>query len=137
MNSYTLAELSVGMKEAFHIVLTKEMMLQFRAITGDNNPLHCDADYALANGQPEVVAYGLLTASFLSTLAGVYLPGKNSLIHSVEIKFAQPVYPGDELLLEGTVTEVNADYGFIVVRYRMTNQHEQCVLRGKMQIGVR
>ena len=137
MNTYTLDELSAGMKAHFRVQLTEEMMMQFHAITGDENPLHCDEAYAAANGHPGVVAYGLLTASFLSTLAGVYLPGKNSLIHSLEVKCVRPVYPGDTLTVEGPVTQVEARYSFILVCCRITNQREQCVLRGKMQIGVR
>ncbi|MBQ9091319.1 MAG: hypothetical protein IJY52_03500, partial [Anaerotignum sp.] len=48
----------------------------FLAITGDINPLHNDQEFAQKQGHPDKVAFGMLTASFLSTLAGVYLPGR-------------------------------------------------------------
>ena len=47
----------------------------------------------------------MLTASFLSTLAGIYLPGEKSLIHSVETKMIKPVFIGDELIVTGKVSE--------------------------------
>ena len=49
----------------------------------------------------------MLTASFLSTLAGVYLPGERSLIQSIESKFVNPVYVGDELTIRGIILALN------------------------------
>ena len=76
MNDYTYESLSVGHEEHFEWAMTAEMLNGFRLISGDDNPLHCSEDYAKAHGYPGRVAYGMLTASLYSTLAGVYLPGK-------------------------------------------------------------
>ena len=103
MNDLSYEEIEVGHKESFTVTVTEEMMDKFLAITGDVNPLHNDEDYARSEGHPGRVVYGMLSASLLSTLAGVYLPGKRSLIHEVKIKFAKPVYIGDTLTVEGTV----------------------------------
>lgn len=136
MNTYTMENICVGQKASFQMTVTQEKMEQFCAISGDGNPLHRDADYAKSMGHSGVVVYGMLTASFLSTLAGVYLPGKYSLIQSVEIKCTAPVYVNDVLCISGEVTEVNETFRFIAVKYRITNQDGKCVMRGKMQIGV-
>ena len=76
MNHYTLAEMTPGLTEEFTVTVTPEMMDAFRAITGDVSPIHIDADYAKGRGYPGRVVYGMLGASFFSTLAGVYLPGE-------------------------------------------------------------
>ena len=136
MNQFTLSELTVGQKETFSVRITPEDMARFRAITGDSNPLHCDAGYAAEHGHRDGVVYGMLTASYLSTLAGMYLPGLHSLIQSVQVKCAAPVYVGDTLSITGEVEEIIENYRLIVVKYRMTNQTGTCVMRGKMQIGV-
>ena len=107
MNHYSINDLSIGHKEVFTVEVTTEMFNKFREITGDINPLHNDEDFARNLGHKGRVAFGMLTASFLSTLAGVYLPGERSLIHSVEIKFTKPVYIGDVLSISGEVTEIN------------------------------
>lgn len=72
----------------------------------------------------------------LSTLAGVYLPGENSLIHSVETKFVKPVFVGDTLLVSGEVVEKNEHFPVIKLKVVITNQKKEKVLRGSMQIGV-
>lgn len=136
MNNYTYEEIEIGQKESFSVTITKEMLDSFKAITGDVNPLHNETEYAIEKGHPGVVAYGMLTASFLSTLAGVYLPGKRSLIHEVNIKMERPVYVGDTITIEGTVKEKNDTFSFIIVKVLMRNQDGGKVLKAQMQIGV-
>ena len=136
MNAYLFDEIHVGLEESFHVTVTKEMMAQFKEITGDINPLHCDKEFANQMGHKDCVAYGMLTASFLSTLAGVYLPGKYSLIHEVEHKFVKPVMASDELHVAGKVIEVNDTFHYFIMKVTITNQLGEKVLRGKMKVGV-
>ena len=136
MNAYRYEEIEVGHKESFTVTVTEEMMGSFRDITGDINPLHNDEGYARTEGYPGRVAYGMLTGSFLSTLAGVYLPGKYSLIQEVRLKFAKPVYIGDTLTVEGLVEEKNDTYSLLMVKATIKNQDGLKVCRAKMQIGV-
>ena len=117
MNKYKYEEIEIGHKENFTVTVTEEMMEKFRDITGDINPLHNDEEYASSLGHPGRVAYGMLTGSFLSTLAGVYLPGKRSLIQEVKLKFAKPVYIGDtrrdeEAARIAGIPFIHARYGF-------------------------
>ena len=137
MNHYTWQDLSSGMEEHFTIVVTDAMIGQFKEITGDNNPLHCDERYAAGKGYSGRVVYGMLTASFLSTLAGVYLPGEKSLIHSVESKFLKPVFLGDKLTISGVIDEMDDRFRIIRVKALICNQRGEKVLRGSMQIGVK
>ena len=64
---YKISDISVGMKESFKRTITAEMMQRFMEITADENPLHVDESYAKSKGFPNRVAYGMLTASFIST----------------------------------------------------------------------
>ena len=107
MNHYTLAEMPPGLTEEYTVPVPPEKMAPFRAITGDVSPIHIDADYARGRGFPGRVVYGMLGASFFSTLAGVYLPGEHCLLHGVECKFAKPNFIGDTLTVTGTVVGVS------------------------------
>lgn len=144
MNHYTFEEIKTGMEEQFSVTITEQMMQQFQEMTGDVNPLHCDETFAKEKGFDGKVAYGMLTASFLSTMAGVYLPGENSLIQSVEVKFVKPVFPGEEITFTGKVSEVNDTFRFLVLKVTGTVTGEKenerygtKVLKSVMQIGVR
>ena len=137
MNTYNIEDLYTGQTEQFETEISFEMFDAFRAVTCDTNPLHCDEDYAKNNGFKGRVAYGMLTTSFLSTLAGVFLPGERSIIQSVDVRFPRPVYEGDKLLVRGTVTEIHESVRQITVAVEIKNQRDESVLKGKMKVGVR
>lgn len=136
MNSYTLAQLSPGLAESFTVTVTEQMMQGFYEITGDCSPIHMDETYAAGRGYAGRVVYGMLGASFFSTLAGVYLPGEHCLLHSVEAKFAKPVMIGDVLTVSGKVAEVNETFGEVTIKAAITNQNGQKVTRGLIKAGV-
>ncbi len=136
MNNYKFEDLEVGMAESFKVTIIEDMLNSFKAITGDVNPLHNDEGFAKSKGHPGRVAYGMLTASFMSTLAGVYIPGERSLIQQVETKFAKPVYIGDELTVTGEIVELIESVQRLELKVTITNQDGKKVLRGTMQILV-
>ena len=140
MNEYTISELEVGMRASFTRKITKEMEDGFRSISGDGNPLHQDDEFAreISNGKFSGHAvFGMLTASLYSTIAGMYLPVKYSLIHSFEeLSFLKPVFVGDELTVEGEVIDKNEDLGLIRIKVSIKNQHNKSVSRAKMKVLV-
>ena len=136
MNRYTFDTLQVGTTESFTVEVTEEKMRLFYSLTGDCSPIHMDDTYAAARGHKGRVVYGMLGASMLSTLAGVYLPGETCLLHGVEVKFARPVYIGDVLTVSGTVQEINETFGVITIKATITNQNGVKVTRGVIRAGV-
>ena len=98
--------------------------------------MHTDADYAKENGFKDALVYGLLTTSFYSTLAGVYLPGKHCLLQEVSAQFAKPVFVGDALTVSGKVAEVQETFRRIVIKARIVNQDGVTVNRATITAGV-
>lgn len=137
MNEYTFNEISVGLTASFDRKITAEMEEMFRNITGDENPLHKDDAYACEVGQKSHVTFGMLTASLCSTLAGMYLPGKYSLIHSLEnLSFRSPVYVGDTLSVSGEVVDKEENLHLLMIAVTIKNQYNKCVFRAKMKVLV-
>ena len=136
MNHYTLADMKPGLTESFTVTVTQQMMDQFLAITGDCSPIHVDADYAKDRGYPGCVVYGMLGASFFSTLAGVYLPGEHCLLHGVECKFARPIFVGDTLTITGKVADVSEAVSEAEIKATIVNQDGKKVTRGIIKAGL-
>ncbi|MCH5339956.1 MAG: MaoC family dehydratase N-terminal domain-containing protein [Acetatifactor sp.] len=140
MNEYCFEDIQIGKTESFQKKITVEMENSFREITGDTNPLHWDDAFAIEVGNGKFkshVSFGMLTASFYSTLAGKYLPGKYSLIHSIDnLSFKKPVFVGDVLTVTGTVKEKYDDLKLICVSVTVTNQDEKVVSKADMKILV-
>lgn len=140
MNEYTFAEISPGMKASFEKEITLEMENEFREISGDDNPLHRDDEFAREAGGgkfPGHAVFGMLTASFYSTMAGMYLPGKYSLIHSFdEISFLKPVFVGDRLTITGEVAGKEEALNLIHLKVTIRNQDSKLVSRARMKVLV-
>ena len=137
MQRYDLSDLTVGLTKEFVFDLDEAKMRKFLEITGDVNPLHNDLEYAKKHGFNEKVVYGMLTASALSTLAGVYLPGEKSLIHSVEISFLKPVFlSACPLRVSGEIVEIDERFRRIVLKVIIRNALDEKVARGMMKVGL-
>ena len=136
MNEYIFSELAIGHREEFYTRVTEQKEDMFRELSGDLNSLHQDDEFAReVGGFERHVSFGMLTASCYSTLAGVYLPGKYSLIHSMELKFLKPVYAGDELQVIGTITDCQPALKLITVKGEIRRQN-QCVSKATIKIIV-
>lgn len=139
MNRYVFEELYIGQKESFSTQITNKLEEDFRRMTGDVNPLHQDDVFAEEIGKGKFkshVTFGMLTASLYSTLAGVYLPGEYSLIHSLDIKFPRPVYAGDQLTVSGEITDKQEELRLIQIKATIRNQNAQVVSKADMKVLV-
>lgn len=136
MNNYTFEQLSIGMEASFETCITDSMMDAFKALSGDVNPLHCDEAYAQSQRYPGRVVYGMLTSSFYSTLAGVYLPGQYCLLHEVNSSFNKPVFIGDSLTVSGKITEINDTFRFVKIKSAIINQNGEKVSKAVIVAGV-
>jgi acyl dehydratase len=141
MNSFTFETIKVGQTAKFTAVITDETMAAFREITGDRNPLHCDGAYAARRGYEGRVVYGMLTASYLSTLAGMYLPGERSLIQQVKIDFLEPVIlplasGGTNITVFGEVTKKHEEFKRLTIDYSISDATGVKLARGTMKAGV-
>ena len=120
---------------SFEVTVTSEMMDQFLAISGDINPMHIDSDYAKSNGYDGKLVYGMMTASFYSTLVGVYLPGKYCILQELETSFYNPVYIGDVLTIKGVATEKNAVLRRIEITAKIVNRSGKRISKAKIMVG--
>jgi 3-hydroxybutyryl-CoA dehydratase len=135
MNDYRIDDIMPGVSASFEMIVTSRMLDQFGQLSGDTNPLHADADFAISRGFQDRVAFGMLSASFYSTLVGVHLPGRHALLQGVDAAFVAPVYPGDRLTVSGQVAAVHAALGQIEIRAQIVNQHGAKVSRAKIRAG--
>lgn len=136
MNSYSWDQLHVGLAADFDVIVDDVMMDRFLATTGDANPLHLDPEYATGRGFRSRVVYGLLTASFYSTLAGVHLPGRRCLLHGVKVDFNAPVYVGDRLRVRGTIAHLSEAYRQMELACDITNQRAEVVSKARLRCGL-
>mgnify|MGYP000876204921 FL=1 len=136
MNDFSYDDLAVGQMATFSRTVTGEMMEAFRRLSGDENPLHNDVEFAVERGFSGRVVYGMLTASLYSALAGVYLLGKRCLLQSVYTDFLHPVFIGETLTITGKIVEKHDSVRQVIIKATIRNTEGKRVSRAKIEAGV-
>jgi 3-hydroxybutyryl-CoA dehydratase len=88
-------DLEPGLEARLERTVSEADIVQFAAISGDRNPVHLDAEYCRRTPFKERIAHGMLTASYISAVFGMQLPGPGAIYISQTLNFRGPVRIGD------------------------------------------
>lgn len=132
----TVAGFGLGSKAEIQHTITSEDVRRFIEITGDDNPLHVDHSFAAKTNLKGVVAHGMLSASFISTIIGKRIPGPGALWVSQTLDFLLPVRIGDRLAIVAEVVGVHESLRMLTLKTEIRNQHDQLVLAGESKVKV-
>ena len=133
----TFEEIEIGLTKKFDITITQSMVNDFAKLSGDFNPLHVDDEYAKSTKFQNKVVHGMLLASFLSQMVGMYLPGKYALYTSQSLEFKNPCFVGDEITVSSIITDKSNSTKIIKLESNITNHKNQILLHGEGRIIVR
>ncbi len=107
--AYYIDELTPGMAESFsRTVLARDIEL-FGEVSGDVNPVHFDEEFARGTIFKGRIAHGMLSASYISTVLGMKMPGPGTIFLSLTTRFKAPVRIGDTVTTICTVREIVAE----------------------------
>jgi 3-hydroxybutyryl-CoA dehydratase len=115
---------SIDDKVAFTRTLTEADVALFIGTTWDVNPLHTDEIYSRETQFKRRIVPGLLTASLLTHLGGLWA----FLATEMVFKFIAPVYVGDSITAEAEVAEIDPQTGAVRLECTCTNQLGKQVL---------
>ena len=135
MNNHklTVDKIKIGQSAEFLKIISEEEIKKFAQLTGDNNPIHLDDQYAKKTMFKKRIAHGLLTASLISTVIATKLPGPGSIYLDQSLKFLAPVYIGDQIRIFVKVTKKNIEKRTVTLS---TEAHvsEKKVITGEARI---
>ena len=136
-SEYTFDEIKIGQSKKFQITITESMVNDFAKISGDFSPIHMDETYAKSTTFNKRVVHGMLLATFLSRVDGMYLPGKHALYFSQNVEFRNPCFIGDELTIESKVTDKSISTKILKIESKIFNQKNKILLYGEGKVIVR
>jgi 3-oxoacyl-[acyl-carrier protein] reductase len=126
--------IKIGDKAQIIHTITKEDIEKFVELTGDDNKLHLDKEFASTTSFKKPVAHGMLGASFISTVIGTKLPGDGALWYSQSLEFRQPVRIGDKLRITAQVIKKIDRTKTIELKTDIYNQNKQKVTTGTANV---
>jgi 3-hydroxybutyryl-CoA dehydratase len=106
--TYFLDELKPGMFETYARAVTARDLELFGDVSGDRNPVHFDEAYARTTIFKGRIAHGMLSASYISKILGMQIPGPGTIFLSLTVRFKAPVRIGDTVVTTCSVREVDA-----------------------------
>ena len=119
------------------MLVTDEQIEAFARLSGDRNPVHFDDAFAKRIGFDGHVAHGAVTASLLSAVLGMDLPGPGSVFLEQRVRFLAPVRPGDTITATLEVTRVRDDKPIVTLGATVTDQRGTRVAEGELVVLVR
>ena len=104
--------------------ITQERLTAYSAVSGDDNPLHLDADFAAGTRFGGIIAHGMLTLAFLSEMMTAHLGEPWLVSGSLRVRFRGAAYLGDQVETWGRAGKSSDSHlGFNVgVRNRSTGE---------------
>ena len=108
-NGYDIEDLQVGMTATFAKTITEADIVLFAGVSGDNNAIHTNEEFARTTIFGGRIAHGFLSASVISAAVANRLPGPGTVYLSQALRFKAPVKPGDTVHATVTVKSLNLE----------------------------
>ena len=121
-SEYTYDEIKIGLSKNFQINITESLVNNFAELSGDFSPIHIDNEYAKTTTFGKRVVHGMLLASFLSRVDGMYLPGKHALYFTQNLEFRNPCFIGDTITVFSKVIDKSDSTKILKIESKITNQ---------------
>lgn len=109
-------DIAIGMSAAFAKTVTEADIFAYAGLSGDFNPVHVNDEFAKDSFFKGRIAHGMLSASFISTVLGMRLPGPGCVYVSQSLRFRAPVRIGDTVTALVEVTETSPAKRFVTLR---------------------
>lgn len=126
----TISEIKVGDEAYFAKTMTETDMMLFAGITGDLNQLPINGEFARKTHFGQRIAHGMLTASFVTNIIGMKLPGFGTALRSFKVRFTAPVFLNDTVEVGIRVTETNVAENTASLETWAVNQRGETVMQG-------
>ena len=126
--------LELGQKYTLSFSYTQEQVNEFARVTGDNNPVHLDEEFASKTIFKRRIAHGMLGASILSKVFGTLFPGNGTIYLNQTLNFLRPMYVEETYEAIFEVKELIIDKNRAIIFTTIINSEGKSVLSGEATI---
>ena len=109
INGYDVEDLHLGMRATSSKTITEADIVLFAAVSGDNNAIHVNEEFAATTRFGGRIAHGFLTASVISAAVANRLPGPGTIYLSQQLNFRAPVRIGQTVHASVSVSAIDRE----------------------------
>jgi len=118
----------------YDIAFNQSNVNTFAEITGDNNPIHLDADFAAKTIFGKPIVHGFYSASVFSMVFGTKFPGEGTIYLYQDMKFLAPVFVDQPYKAKFEVIEVNTEKHIGVIKCVLEDETGKVVIEGTAKL---
>ncbi len=134
LRNFTFDEISIGQTASYSKEIGEQDIQLFAIVSGDNNPVHLDADFAAGTPFKERIAHGMLSGAVISAAIALELPGPGTIYLNQSMRFRRPVLIGDTITVQLEVTAKRDDKRFVTIETTVVNQDGNAVVTGTAEV---
>src|SRR3954451_14770656 len=106
LGGYEFEELRLGMSATYAKTITEADIVLIAGVSGDNNAIHTNEEFAASTVFKGRIVYGILSASVISAEVNNKLTGPGTIYISQMLRLRAPVRAGDTVRATVTVKEI-------------------------------
>lgn len=111
-----------------------EEVIAYAKLTGDDNPLHIDAEFAQKSRFGKNIVHGMFVMGVVSKILGTMLPGNGTIYLGQDVKFKRPVYVDQKVFFVVTITDIEAEKRFIYLSTNVMDENGKCLVEGNARV---
>ena len=109
---------------------TQEDVVLFAKVTGDNNPVHLDEEYASKTLFKRPIIHGMLGATVFSKVFGTMFPGEGTIYLNQNLQFLRPMLVNTMYNAQFEVLEIDREKHRATISTSVTNEEGKKVVDG-------
>lgn len=128
-----MSDFKVGDRKSVTVQVTDKMVRQFAEMSGDFNPIHLDDEYAKGTRFGRRIAHGMICGALISRALAMEL-GPGGIYLSQNMKFLNPVFIDDTVIIELTVDSLREEKGIASIGTKVTKTTGEVCVKGEAMI---
>ena len=133
-NITSISDLYIGQHVLESYSITRDIILQFGALTCDENPLHHSDNFSSQTQFMQINAHGMLIASYVVGVVGSQLPGAGWMCLGVKTDFNKPTYVGDVITVKVEVQKLIPVLGIAILKGEVRNQDGELLNSSEIKV---
>lgn len=124
----------VGQKAVVEKIFSLEEVAAYAKLTGDDNPVHIDPEYAKNSRFGDNIVHGMFVMGIVSKILGTMLPGYGTIYLGQDVKFKRPVYVNKKVFVEVEITKIEKERNFIYLSTNVYDEGGMCLVEGSARV---